>query len=267
MPELAEVKLMAVVAKSIYLNAKMKDIDILYSKYKRKGMPKNYSQFKRALPLRITDVDSKGKFLWITLEKNWTIWIIPSMSGHLQPKPGKYNKVIFDTTKGKLYFDDVRNFGQIFFCNKTCDLHAKLDKLGPDVLRNKVEPEYLINRLKRLKQTQYIADVLLNQKVLAGVGNYIRADALYLSKISPYRRIKDLSDKDIKILLKNIKKVITRSYNCQLKIAMGEYDYKRMTACYKFYVYSRKTTAKGEKVEHAKMKNDRTIWWVPSVQK
>ena len=32
MPELAEVKLMAVVAKSIYLNAKMKDIDILYSK-------------------------------------------------------------------------------------------------------------------------------------------------------------------------------------------------------------------------------------------
>ena len=112
-----------------------------------------------------------------------------------------------------------------------------------------------------------IADVLLNQKVLAGVGNYIRADALYLSKISPYRRIKDLSDKEITILLKNIKKVITRSYNCQLKIALGEYDYKRMTSCYKFYVYSRKTTAKGEKVDHAKMKNDRTIWWVPSVQK
>ena len=39
-PELAEVKLMAVVAKSIYLNAKMKDIDILYSKYRGKGMPK-----------------------------------------------------------------------------------------------------------------------------------------------------------------------------------------------------------------------------------
>lgn len=267
MPELAEVKIMAVVAKSIYLNGKMKDIDILYSKYKRKGMPKNYSQFKKALPLKITDVDSKGKFLWITLEKNWTIWIIPAMSGHLQPKSGKYNKVIFETTKGKIYFDDMRNFGQIFLCHQACDLHKKLDKLGPDVLRDKVEPEYLINRLKRLKQTQYIADVLLNQMVLAGVGNYIRADALYLSKISPYRKIKDLSDKDMGKLLKNIKKVINKSFKCQIKEALKEYDYKKMTACYKFYVYSRKTTAKGEKVEHDKMKNDRTIWWVPSLQK
>ena len=227
-----------------------------------------YKDFRKIVTKTLKEKKYDHKFrLAGRLEDEWTIWIIPAMSGHLQPKSGKYNKVVFDTTKGKLYFDDLRNFGQIFFCHKTCDLNTKLDKLGPDVLRENVKPEYLINRLKRLKQTQYIADVLLNQKVLAGVGNYIRADALYLSKISPYRKIKDLSDKDITNLLKSIKKVITRSYNCQLKIALGEYDYKRMTACYKFYVYSRKTTAKGEKVLHAKMKNDRTIWWVPSVQK
>tara|TARA_Y100000389_G_scaffold204202_2_gene255552 strand:+ start:7790 stop:8593 length:804 start_codon:yes stop_codon:yes gene_type:complete len=266
MPELAEVKIMGEVAKKYYVNSKLKDIDILYTKYKRKGMPKHYDALLKALPLKITDVDSKGKFLWITLEKEWTIWIIPSMTGHLQPESGDYNKVIFETTKGKLYFDDMRNFGQIFFCNKTCDLDKKLSQLGPDVLKEKVEPEYLINRLKKLKQTQYIADVLLNQKVLAGVGNYIRADALYLSKISPFRKLKDLSTIEIELLLKNIKKVITKSYNCQIKIAFGDYDYHQLTRCYKFYVYGREKTTKGEIVTNDKMKNDRTIWWVPSVQ-
>ena len=62
-------------------------------------------------------------------------------------------------------------------------MSIKLDKLGPDVLEENVPGDYLIQKLKRLKQTQFIGDVLLNQKVLAGVGNYIRADALYLSKI------------------------------------------------------------------------------------
>ena len=61
-------------------------------------------------------MDSKGKFLWITLEDEWTIWIIPAMSGHLQPKPGKYNKVIFGT-KFKKFKDVIAQEGTVEACN------------------------------------------------------------------------------------------------------------------------------------------------------
>ena len=268
MPELAEVKIMSIVAKKFFSNCKLKNLEILYDKYKRKGMPKKYYDLKKALPLKILDFNTKGKFLWITLEDDWTIWIIPSMTGHLQPYQGLYSKIIFTTVKkGNFYFDDMRNFGQVFFCNQECDLSIKLGKLGPDILEENVPGDYLIQKLKRLKQTQFIGDVLLNQKVLAGVGNYIRADALYLSKISPFRKIKDLNSNEIRTLLRNIKKVIKESFQCQLRLALKRYDYYKLTRCYKFYVYGRLETNKGEIVEHQKMKNNRMIWWVPKIQK
>ena len=117
MPELAEVKIMSIIAKKKFSGSKLKNLEILYDKYKRKGMPKNYHKFKKALPLKIIDFNTKGKFLWITLENEWSIWIIPSMTGHLQPNPGVYNKVIFTTDKkGNFYFDNRlrRHYGTKF---------------------------------------------------------------------------------------------------------------------------------------------------------
>lgn len=265
MPELPEVKVMQKIADKYFSNSILYNIDILYSKYIKK-VPNNYIKLKKILPIKINNIFSKGKFIWFELENNWSIWIIPAMTGYLQPNKGKYTKIIFNTSKKNIYFNDMRNFGQIHFCDDKNKLINKLKELGPDVLEEKVESNYLINKLKKLKQTQLIGDVLLNQKVLAGVGNYIRADALYLSKISPFRQLKDLTDKDIELLLHNIKKIINKSYKCQINYALQKYDYKKQTECYEFYVYSRKITDKGEKVDNKKMKNDRTIWWVPDIQ-
>ena len=265
MPELPEVKVMATIANKYFSNTMIENIDILYSKYKRKA-PDNYKEFMERLPIKIKKINSKGKFIWFELENEWSIWIIPSMTGYLQPNEGKFTKIIFYTTNDNIYFSDMRNFGQIFFCKSKDKLNKKLKELGGDVLLEDIQTQYLINKLKKLKQTQYIGDILLNQKILAGVGNYIRADALYLSKISPFRQIKDLTEKELEMLLYNIKKIINKSYKCQLNYALNKYNYKEQTECYDFYVYSKKITDKGEKVHNKKMKNERTIWWVPDIQ-
>ena len=104
---------------------------------------------------------------------------------------------------------------------------------------------------------------MLNQKIFLGVGNYIRADALYLSKINPFIEIKKLKDEELIILIKNIKKVMKESYKSQLKCYLGTkyYKYENLTPCYKFKVYHRLYTDKKEKVLKKKI-NGRTIWYV-----
>jgi formamidopyrimidine-DNA glycosylase len=57
---------------------------------------------------------------------------------------------------------------------------------------------------------------LLDQKVISGICNYLRADILYLSKINPFRKVKDITEKELKIIFKN-SKILT----------WGDYDVKK----------------------------------------
>jgi formamidopyrimidine-DNA glycosylase len=77
--------------------------------------------------------------------------------------------------------------------------------------------EIFKNQLTKPKNLgKKIGIVLLNQKVISGIGNYLRADVLWSSKISPFRKVQDLSDLDIKHLYEN-SKILT----------WGDYDYKK----------------------------------------
>lgn len=55
----------------------------------------------------------------------------------------------------------------------------------------------------------------MNQKVISGIGNYLRADTLYHSKISPFRKVKNLTDKELEDI-----------YNSLRLISWTLYDYK-----------------------------------------
>ena len=72
-----------------------------------------------------------------------------------------------------------------------------MDALGPDVLSEEVlaKPD-LIERFRKRNQIN-ICKVLMDQKTISGVGNYICSEALYQSRINPYARVINLSDTDI----------------------------------------------------------------------
>jgi len=65
------------------------------------------------------------------------------------------------------------------------DRDAVLARLGPDPLRRDADPELAWNRLSRSKRL--VGELLMDQKVLAGVGNVYRAEALYRAGLSPFR--------------------------------------------------------------------------------
>ena len=259
MPERVEIQLMIDNINKKFSNSTLSNFTICSGRYKHHGFPLNYHKFKQNLPLIINKINCKGKFIWLTFKsnsQNWIIFITLGLTGHFETERKKHCHYIFNTNNGKFYIDDVRNFGTIQFINNNKNLEKKLLSLGPDVLTSKITDMQFINIIRKQKQDKVIGQILLDQKIISGIGNYLRSDILYVSKISPFRKLKSLSNKDIKNILKAIKNVIKNSYTQQKKKGLHQYN---------FLVYKRKITDKKEHVATNIVIN-RAIYWVPKIQ-
>ena len=72
-----------------------------------------------------------------------------------------------------------------------------------EIFKNKITKK---NNLEKV-----IGNVLVNQKVISGIGNYLRADILWLSKISPFRKVKDLSNHDLQNIYDSSKSILANN--------------------------------------------------------
>ena len=97
-------------------------------------------------------------------------------------EPGKHTRVIFDLDDGRrLFFDDTRKFGQVrALCRKELDGWKFWCKLGPEPLET--APEKFASRFKSRKAVKAL---LLDQRVLAGVGNIYADESLFRAGIRP----------------------------------------------------------------------------------
>lgn len=273
MPEGPEVKLI-----SNYLHKKLagkyiQQMNILGGRYQHHSSPKNYKKFIDLLPLKVISVKSYGKFIWMEFDKtDITLWNTLGMSGWWQTKDEEHNNVSLSfskTPKGKsslLYFNDQRNFGTIIFDSKK-NLLEKIGKFGPDILSNSKDSEQKFIKLVQKKKS-FICEILLDQKVAAGCGNYLRAEALYLAELNPYTLGNQIPTNKLKELWNILNQLAWYYYNKlegeKLKIITKNYQfadkYDRV-----FLVYSQKIDPQGNKVKADKVK-DRTIHWVPVIQ-
>ena len=108
----------------------------------------------------------------------------------------------------------------------------------------------------------------MDQKVLAGVGNYIKAEALYRAGISPHRVNSSLTDEELARLNKETKWVIRASYASRgARISTYELpDGSTGTYNFKFLVYRRKVDPEGHRVVREETRDKRTTHWVPERQ-
>jgi DNA-formamidopyrimidine glycosylase len=258
MPEGPEVSLMVYNLKERFHNKELSAILVHGGRYSRNPFPTGYDNFKKNLPSKIEKISNKGKFIYMKLRDNLYLCISLSLSGHIIYNRGKYSHLEFKTTDNKsFYINDLRNFARIYFYTEG-ELEERLSKIGPDILQDKIKFSYFRDKIIKKKNTK-IGCAIIDQKIISGVGNYIRSDALYEAKISPYRLVKNLSEEELKRIFKSIKRITKMSYKEQLKSD----DIRG----YKFYVYGRRITDKGERVMRERLEKNRNIYWVPSVQK
>lgn len=278
MPEGPETKYLVNWLNKDLKNKVLKTIKIHSGRYKRHLPPKNFNKIK--FPLIIENINCHGKFIYWTFKDNeMVLFNTLGMSGWYQYDNDKHNNIEFVFDNFSIYFNDYRNFGTLIFCYKD-NLKNKLKTLGPDILSENNNTNEFLKRIDRKRNDTIIGAAIMDQKVSSGVGNYIRAEALYLAELDPFKKIKNISKEQL-IELWNILKQIGWFYydenkGKKLKIINNKYKlynlYKKFgPSKYKrnqgfFLVYQQKKDPLGNIVSVDKI-NGRTIHYVKKIQK
>lgn len=243
-------------------------IELLSGRYIKKS-PTGLDQFQKILPVSVVGVGVHGKFIYWILKKDFSIWNTLGMSGSWSTDLQKHSRVKFNFSNGSsVYFNDQRNFGTLKFVWGKQFLIDKLTSLGPDMLSEDVEDSVFIQKM-RSKNKHNICKALMNQSLVCGIGNYLKADSLWLAEISPHRDVKDISDEELRNLNSCIKKAIRESY-----ISGGatirtykNFDGEKGEYSSKFLVYNRKIDPSGNEVIKELTPDGRQTHWSPAVQK
>lgn len=268
MPEAAEVRQLTTKLSSVVGEAII-DADVLSGRYTRKPI----AGLSKLHGFRIGGVACKGKLLFFKLE-HATSSMMPTlyalstlgMAGWWEhqapslPTP-KYARLRLSLARGGeltyLYFVDPRNFGT-FKLATSAGLNAKLAELGPDILEHAAIPTSAIDRLQRYGRKKTIAEVMLDQRIFCGVGNYLRADGMYQAGIDPRTPALELSRRDLGYLW-HYTHVVANA-------ALYDRGVGGFTSFFVNPCYGRKVDNHNNLIESYEDRNGRTVWWCPAKQ-
>lgn len=288
MPEGPEVFIIATVLDSKCRNKKILNIsthpDSRYTKKEKIDTPPyvNYIPDKRFDPCigkTIKGVQSKGKKIIFILNNDSYLLSSLAMEGRWTledtfPTDTSHLSVSIELPNEYLLFRDSRHFGDLTYCKSLSDLNASLKSVGPswipsEMFNQKVTLDYFTNVLQgnsRIKNKP-IMIFLMDQKFTSGIGNYIRAEALYKARINPNRTIGSLTSQEIKNLFVAIKEVMKDALKSGGHTLKSYFTPIGNKGGYVPIVYGRtKTLDTNMPVIREFDSQKRTIHWVPSLQ-
>lgn len=150
---------------------------------------------------RIERLRRRSKYILADLSTGETLLIHLGMSGrmlisgsslgkfhHEHPAPEKHDHVVLEMETGaRVTFNDARRFGAMdLFATGGDDAHPLLAKLGPEPLGNAFNEEYLVAALAG--RNTPVKSALLDQHIVAGLGNIYVCEVLYRAGINPKRK-------------------------------------------------------------------------------
>lgn len=272
MPELPEVARTALSLNQKIKNSELTEMIIHSGRYSRHGAPKGFVELEADLPAKVEKVEFYGKLIVFSFigksGKPWYMWNTLGMSGGWRTEHSKHGHVELRTTHGSVFFTDARNFGTIRITDSWEETQRKVKSVGPNHLNDQISDELFEQRLmKRSEDT--LAEVLMDQSLIGGIGNYIKAEVLYRAKLSPNRRVKELTKSDFSNLNRYTKEVVESSFDnrgATIRTYDGM-DGEDGDFVFEFKVYGRKVCEAGYPVVREVTLDGRTTWWCPSIQK
>ena len=225
MPELPEVETIKNDLTKKILKKKISQITIRLPKVVRNSK----SYFKKSLlNHHFQDITRRGKLIIFKINTNLFLLIHLRMTGQLiyQNKdeltagghseketdwqlPGKHTHIFFTfSDKSKLFFNDLRQFGFLKIVNQK-ELNQALSKFGLEPL----DRNFTIKKFRELllSKKRNIKAFLLDQSIIAGIGNIYADEILFASHISPLRQTDNLKAGEITNLHREIKKILRKA--------------------------------------------------------
>lgn len=210
MPELPEVETIKEQLKARLINQKITKVSIYWPNIISGLSIEDF--INKITSQTIIDVKRRGKWLIIEL-KNGCLLIHLRMEGKFffkSPKDiyHKHEHVIFTLNdKTELRYHDTRKFGRMRLITKTkLNQQPPLNKLGLEPFDKELTVSYLKDKFKR--RTIPIKSVLLDQSIIAGIGNIYANEILFLTGINPLKQAFKLKNKELELIIKYTKKVL-----------------------------------------------------------
>lgn len=221
MPELPEVETVRKDLLARIKNLKIKNVKVDVVKMVSPRMPEFAKKVKGQV---IKDIDRRGKLLIFKLTKNYILAHLKMtgqfvyapdkgeiiVGGHpikdLNKVPNKFTHVTFTLSKGMLYFNDVRKFGWFKYVDRH-GLEKELENYGVEPLSR----EFTLEKFKQILESRpkkKIKQLLLEQKLIAGIGNIYADEVLFYSGVHPECLAKDLKPAEIKKMHQGIKDIL-----------------------------------------------------------
>lgn len=228
MPELPEVEVLARHLRPVICGKIIRNVLVNRPKILR---PTSERELKRVLVgAKFAGLSRRGKYLLFELRSKTTKKKI-TLLGHLgmtgkmfvadknEPLP-KHAAVVLELNRGNFVFEDTRYFGRFTF-----EL-SSVEKLGPEPLEGNFTPEIFARELKRSRQPVKVK--LLDQSLVAGVGNIYASEVLFRARISPKLAANKLTLAQVKKLYGTIRDVLAEAIDCgstvPLNFATGRTD-------------------------------------------
>ncbi|MDD4607022.1 MAG: bifunctional DNA-formamidopyrimidine glycosylase/DNA-(apurinic or apyrimidinic site) lyase [Patescibacteria group bacterium] len=226
MPELPEIETIKQDLADLIKNKKIRSIKINLAKQVQ-GSAKNL--ITKVKNRRVVKVHRRAKILILDLDNHWHLVFHLKMTGQLiyvdknkiaggghpikhdlQNLPNKYSHVIFNFTDGsQLFFNDTRQFGWVKLVADR-ELEKNLDKYGPEPLDSNFSLIKFKNQILKRAKTP-IKPLLMDQKIIAGIGNIYAQEACFCAKILPTRKAENLKLSEIKKLYQCLKKILKQA--------------------------------------------------------
>ncbi len=163
---------------------------------------------------KVNSIIRRGKYLILNLSGQNNIILHMGMSGriHILTKerpPLKHEHVIMTMNdETRISFEDPRRFGMLYL-SKNWENEKPFSTMGPEPLSNDYSADILVQRLQNKKAP--IKQSLLDQHIIAGLGNIYVCEALYRSGIHPQTPAKNLSQQQIETLTPHIRNILNEA--------------------------------------------------------
>jgi formamidopyrimidine-DNA glycosylase len=225
MPELPEVETIRQDLRNKIINKKI--VDVLVTS-KAKVKPSKYIFIKHVKDNKFIEIDRIGKLLIFVMPEQRYLLVHLKMTGQFIYKkdneiiPGGHNDlstiknlpnnsthITFEFLgKEKLYFNDMRRFGYMKLVGSD-----ELEKVKSNYGIEPLQSNFVLKDFKELFKNRKtsVKALLLNQKIISGIGNIYADESCFLSGIKPERRACELSHEELKKLYLAIQKIIKKA--------------------------------------------------------
>lgn len=162
---------------------------------------------------KICGMGRRGKFLSLRLDSGDTVWLHLRMTGQFLVTPPdfpteKHTHIVFRLDNGmELRFIDTRRFGRFWLLheweNDTC---TGIEKLGPEPFDSCLTADWLQEKIGKRRKS--IKECLLDQSVIAGIGNIYGDEILFAARLCPSRPACSLNSREWRMLVSTIPSIL-----------------------------------------------------------